>query len=152
MTMGQVNCLASLLVGVPAVLVAVVGWYAVHRFSASRDRWNRRHDMITQYLVEAYRRLELAAHRPNKTEEQDIAFESALADIQLLGSVGEIAIAVRFMEAYKAADGGAIDPLLRVLRDDLRKELRLPVVDRSPLIFRFGRDQAATQRVSTSPD
>lgn len=70
---------------VPAI-VAVVGWFMAHQFNSYRDRVNKRRELRIQYLLEAYRRLESAANRPNKTEKQALDFESAVADIQLLGT------------------------------------------------------------------
>ena len=75
-------------------LVAVIGWFIAHRFNVYRDRRNKSHDMIIQYLLEAYRRLEAAANR-EKVEEQAAAFESAIADIQLLGSIQQISVTMK---------------------------------------------------------
>jgi len=93
--------------------------------------------MITQYLLEAYRRLEMAANRDDYTVELKIAFESALADIQLLGSNIEISKAIEFMKAHASKKGATIDQLLCQLRNDLREELELPPIDNPPTIFRF---------------
>jgi len=132
--------LAPLIGPLLAAAVAVIGWFMAHRFSTARDRVNRRQDMITSYLLEAYRRLEMAANRENKTEEQAIAFESAIADIQLLGTPAQICAVVQYLEAHASTGGSAIDPVLCLLRDDLRKELGLLVVVKPPRIFRFIRN------------
>jgi hypothetical protein len=136
----QVIRLAPLLGPLIAAAIAVLGWYMAHRFNTARDRINKRHDMITQYLLEAYRRLEMAANREDKTEEQAIAFESALADIQLLGSPAQISATVEYLEAHASAGGGTIDQVLCLLRDDLRKELGLSLAEKPPKFFRFVRD------------
>lgn len=126
-----------------AAVVAVVGWYIAHVLNAARDRTNRRHDMITQYLLEAYRRLEMAANREEKTEEQAIAFESAIADIQLLGTSAQISKTVQYLKAHASGDGGLIDEVLSQLRSDLREELGLTRIDGRPLVFRFSREWGA---------
>lgn len=126
-----------------AVVIAVLGWYVAHRLNISRDRTIKRNDMIIQYLLEAYRRLELAANRKNKTEEINTAFESAVADIQLLGSPDQISEITNFIYAQAESEGASIDNVLSLLRNDLRKELKLPTVEGPPKIFRFIRQQGA---------
>lgn len=125
-----------------AAVVAVFGWYTAHLLNAARDRANRRHDMITQYLLEAYRRLEMAANREDKTEEQAIAFESAIADIQLLGTATQISKTVQYLKVHASGDLGLIDEVLSQLRSDLREELGLSRIDGRPVVFRFTRDLA----------
>jgi len=94
--------------------------------------------MITQYLLEAYRRLEMAANREHMTDEQALAFESAIADIQLLGSPDQISTTFQYLDAY-ASTGGSANKVLCLLRDDLRKELGLSLVEKPPKMFRFTR-------------
>ncbi len=42
--------------------VAMIGWIVVHRFNSRHDFLNKRRELIIQYLIEAYRRLESASH------------------------------------------------------------------------------------------
>ena len=121
-----------------APLVAVIGWFVAHQFNVFRDRQNKRRDLIIQYLLEAYRRLEAAANR-EKTDEQAAAFESAIADIQLLGSIQQISATIKYLRAHSSTDGAVIDDVLCLLRNDLRRELGLASVESNPLIFRFER-------------
>lgn len=121
-----------------SVIVGVVGWFAAHSFNVFRDRNIKRRDMIVQYRLEAYRRLESAANR-DKSEEQALAFESAVADIQLLGSSEEIEITVKYLKAHAANSGGTIDDVLCLLRSNLRKELGLASPPGKPVFFRFER-------------
>lgn len=121
---------------VPAV-VAVIGWWAAHQFNSYRDRQNKRRDLRVQFLLEAYRRLESAANRPHKTEEQALAFESAVADIQLLGSPEQVAATVRYLREHVSGEGAQIDEVLRLLRNDLRKELGLSGKVENAVVFRF---------------
>ena len=105
-----------------AAFVAVVGWLIAHQLNMARDRANKRRDLITSYLLEAYRRLEAAANREEKTEDQAVAFESAIADIQLLGSPAEVDAISNWLDSHRES---SIDQILKQLRDDLRHELRL---------------------------
>lgn len=63
-------------------VVLVVGWFVVHQFNVYRDHQNKRRDLRIQFLLDAYRRLESAAHRGEMTETQKQECESAVADIQ----------------------------------------------------------------------
>ena len=136
----QVVRFAPILGPLIAAAIAVLGWYMAHHFNAARDRINKRHDMITEYLLEAYRRLEMAANREDKTEEQAIAFESAIADIQLLGSSAQISRTVQYLKTHASDGGGTIDQVLCLLRNDLRKELGLSLIEEPPIVFRFVRE------------
>jgi len=121
---------------VPSI-VAVIGWFAAHQFNAHRDRQNKRRDLRIQFLLEAYRRLESVANRDKKTEEQMVAFESAVADIQLLGSTEQVAATVNYLRRHAAGGGAQIDEVLRLLRSDLRKEIGLSGKVENAAIFRF---------------
>ena len=124
---------------VPA-LVAVVGWFAGHQFNVYRDRITKRRDLRIQYLLEAYRRLESAANRPDKTEAQALDFESAVADIQLLGTPEQIEATIKYLRQHASEGGALIDDVLASLRDDLRKELGLSGDVSKAVVFRFTRE------------
>lgn len=122
---------------IPA-LVIVAGWFVGHKFNVERDRVSKRRDLRIQYLLEAYRRLELAAHRPEQDMEHKLNFESAIADIQLLGDLAQIKELFNFLEAYKKNGGSAlITPLLEALRNELRDELGIKDVPPQVVVFRF---------------
>jgi len=123
---------------VPSV-VAVVGWFAAHQFNVYRDRQNKRRELRVQFLLDAYRRLESAANREAKTEEQMLAFESALADIQLLGTPEQVAAIVSYLRQYAEGRGTQIDDILRLLRRDLRIEVGLRGEVENAVFFRFTR-------------
>ena len=121
---------------VPAI-VAVLGWFVAHQFNAHRDRANKRRDLRIQFLLDAYRRLESAAERPeSRTEERD-KFESALADIQLLGTKEQIEELMQFFSTHSSNGGASILPLLELLRMHLRSELKLENEIPSVKVFRF---------------
>ena len=121
---------------IPA-LVAIAGWFAAHQFTVHRDRQNKRRDLRVQFLLEAYRRLESASNRPHKTEEQALAFESAVADIQLLGTTEQVAATVRFLRAHASGHDAQLDEALRLLRNDLRQEIGLSGKVENAVVFRF---------------
>ncbi|MGZ8218661.1 hypothetical protein [Methylomagnum sp.] len=124
---------------VPAV-VAVIGWFAAHQFNVYRDRQNKRRDLRVQFLLEVYRRLESAANREAKTEAQMLAFESAVADIQLLGTPEQVAATVSYLRQHAAGRRAQIDEVFRLLRRDLRKEIGLSGKVENSVVFRFTRE------------
>lgn len=107
--------------------VGVLGWFAVHRLTVSRDRANKRRDLRTQYLLEAYRRLERASHRSDiGPYARDL--ESAIADIHLFGSRRQVTLAQRFADQFAKTGAADLTELLESLRGELRRELGLEAV------------------------
>jgi hypothetical protein len=56
-----------------------------------------------------------------------------------VGTPHEIEATVRYLREHASSGGAKIDGLLRLLRDDLRRELRLTLSPDPPVIFRFTR-------------
>jgi hypothetical protein len=120
-------------------VVAIIGWLIGHYLNSQRDRQNKRREVRVQYLIDAYRRLEAGSSRGaiDKTE-YGKGFESAIADIQLLGSeeqarmAKEVAIAIATRKS-NASSG----PLLMSLRNALRNELDLGSLNEEPIHFRL---------------
>ncbi|MEC5385562.1 hypothetical protein VVD49_07490 [Uliginosibacterium sp. H3] len=121
---------------IPAV-IAIVGWFAAHQFNVYRDIQNKRRDLRIQFLLDAYRRLESAANRAKQTEDQKQAFESAVADIQLLGTTAQVEATITYLQKHAAGSGAKIDEVLRLLRKDLRRELGLSGQVENAVVFRF---------------
>lgn len=110
--------------------VALVGWLAVHRFSAWRDRVNHKRKMQTDFLVKAFQNLANAANRqfsPGAAHLRDM--ESALADIQLFGTKAQVKLVMDFADEFENKKAASLDPLLNSLRQDLRKELGFDQID-----------------------
>lgn len=121
-----------------AAFVAIIGWGVSHYLSARKDQKVKQRDMRVQFLLEAYRRLEAAANRPESGKEEQDRFESALADIQLLGTKTQIEELMRFLGQWNSSEGNAsINPLLELLRTHLREELGLEKEIPGIKIFRF---------------
>ena len=121
-----------------AAFVAILGWGVSHYLSVSKDYKAKQRDMRIQFLLEAYRRLEAAANRPESGKEEQDKFESALADIQLLGTKTQIEELMHFLEQWNSLEGNAsINPLLELLRTHLREELGLEKEIPGIKIFRF---------------
>ncbi|MFA6201549.1 MAG: hypothetical protein WC710_00005 [Gallionella sp.] len=120
-------------------LLGVFSWFAAHWLSSTRDRENKKRDLRLSFLLEAYRRLEAGANR-GSLEGTDFAagFESAIADIQLLGTVEQAQLAKNVAISIARRDPQAsAGPLLRSLRDELREHLSLQPLAEEPLHFRL---------------
>jgi hypothetical protein len=115
--MNSGNLLAILI----TVALTSAGWYVAVR----RDRLSKKRDLRTQYLIEAYRRLESAGNRVEPSFKSEEALESAVADIQLFGSQEQLRLSKQFALEFAEHGRSVLDPLLESLREDLRKELDL---------------------------
>ena len=121
-------------------LVAIFGWYIVHALNVRRDRDNKRRDMRIQYLIEAYRRIERASNRP-KEFDNNLELESAIADIQLLGSLKQVSLGEKFAYEIANRNHASTDDLLYDLRASLRKELKLEEVKTKITYLRLNEKQ-----------
>lgn len=128
--------IANAMAAAISALVVMIGWVVVHRSNLRRDTLVKRRDLRVQYLLDAYRRLENASGR--SLEDMPVAkraFESAVADIQLLGTRSQIEALLAYLNQHVRDGGGNVDPLLKLIRDDLRRELNLE--EDVPLIHQF---------------
>jgi len=79
------------------ILVLIGGWFINSYLTSERDANNRQREMIVAYRVEAYQNLALSSNR-NLTDEYEKKLESAVANIQLLGTPEEIQAVSDFLE------------------------------------------------------
>ena len=124
---------------IPLVLtamVAVVGWIVVHHLSASRDRENKRREKLTEFLIDAYRRIEKYPCR-QLSPDNAADFESAIADVQLFGSPHLVQLAQSVAEDIPKSGVAQADQLLLELRKVLRKELGLEEVPNKIIYLRI---------------
>lgn len=120
---------------VVTVLVALGGWFVVHRLTAWRDRVNHKRNIRTEFLIKAFQNLANAANRPpSPSYFRDM--EAAMADIQLFGSKLQIQMVESFTNEFAERNQASLDPLLGSLREDLRKELGYEPVDANVKWFR----------------
>lgn len=113
--------------------VAIVSWFVGSWLSVRRDRANKRRDLRVQYLIGAYRRLATARERKETDAAYFADLDSALVDVQLFGSPGQIAASQKFAKELAEHRAAELSELLASLRNDLRDELKLERVD-GPLV------------------
>ena len=121
---------------VATFIFAALGWWAAHFLSARRDVANERRKLQVSYLLEAYRRLEGAANPSDPVSKRN-QLESAIADIQLLGSPSQVRMASAFAKEIAANNEASVDELLFNLRESLRAELQLKYVNEKITFLRF---------------
>ncbi len=95
-----------------STFLALLGWLVGYVATIRRDRLSKRRDLRTQYLLDAYRRLEGAGNRREPSPEDEKALESAVADIQLLGSPEQVHLARQFALEFAGTGRASLDPLL----------------------------------------
>ena len=118
-------------------IVSALGWWIVHTLSARRDVANERRKLLVSYLLEVYRNLEKAVRRSDSKAYAQL--ESAIADIQLLGSPSQVKMASEIATSLVANSEASINELLFDLRDSLRSELHLESVKDKIIFFRIGK-------------
>ena len=132
--------LSEILKFVIPIVVAILSWWVVHGLNASRDRKNKHRELRLEYLLAAYRRLESASNRDRISDQQKLDFESAIAEIHLIGTADQIdaakAFAAAFAEDIEPIGKPKLNVLLEILRRDLRAELKLSI-DPELRFFRF---------------
>jgi len=131
------------------VVLASAGWWIGYVTTLRRDRLTKQRDLRTQYLIEAYRRLESAFDRTDA--EARIAIESAIADIQLLGSPEQVQLARNFGIELQETHSADLNVLLESLRKELRLELGLPLARNKVFVMRSERERPSGKENESSP-
>jgi hypothetical protein len=117
--------IATVISALVTTIIAVAGWVVGHRTNVRRDALQMRKDLRVRYLLDAYRRVEDSTGRSlEDVPGAKRAIESASADIQVLGTKAQIAVLLPYLAGFSKGET-RIEPLLKILRDDLRKELGL---------------------------
>jgi len=122
----DVDLLIPLLI---TALVAIGGWFVVHRLSQNRERANKRRDLIVEYLIDAWKILENASNRTDNTCINEL--EKAIASIQLFGTCKQVDLALKFASEFSKFGTANLDELLEDLRNDLREELQLESISKN---------------------
>lgn len=105
----------------------VLGWFVGHVMASKRSLVNKKREMRCSYLIDAYRRIEDTSQRA-MDENKRIQLESAVADIQLFGTLEQIEMARECAQSLQKDSSADFTPLLKKLRNDLRKELKLEAI------------------------
>lgn len=118
-------------------IITVIGWIVVYIFAIRQNTQIKKKEVTIEYLIQAWGKLEKASNRKDNRYNTEI--ETAIADIQLFGTNRQIELAQQFAEEIaRNKESSALD-LLVLLREDLRKELKLERVPRKFKFVRFSK-------------
>lgn len=104
----------------------------------------KRKDIITHYLIDAWTKLENASNRRPPNRQQKLDIESSIGAIMLFGSEKQIQLAQKFCQKMSQGDDAELLPLLETLKTDLRKELNIPAHTVPYIALRFPSEQYYT--------
>lgn len=117
---------------VSTVVVAVIGWVVAHYFTSRRDMANKRREIQTQYLIDAYRKIDSAIEPAQYTRKWCESLQSSFSEIQLFGTKQQIELAHEFADillSQEKINQNVLKKLLHNLRTSLRSELGLEGTD-----------------------
>ncbi|WP_306548994.1 hypothetical protein [Desulfobulbus sp.] len=122
---------------VTTIFLAVIGWIVAHYFTSKRDISNKRREISIEHLVNAYRVLTNDVSHRKLNDDRKVALENLLSDIQLFGSVEQVAMAKSLADEVAAGGAFELDPLINSLKNDLRAQLKLEKVQGNVRWLRF---------------
>lgn len=118
-------------------IITVIGWIVVYIFAIRQNTQIKKKEVTIEYLIQAWGKLENASNRKDNRYNTEI--ETAIADIQLFGTKRQIELAQQFAEEIARNKESSTLELLVLLREDLRKELKLGRVPRKFKFLRFSK-------------
>ncbi len=118
-------------------IITVIGWIVVYIFAIRQNIQIKKKEVTIEYLIHAWGKLEKASNRKDNRYNTEI--ETAIADIQLFGTKRQIELAQQFAEEIARNKESSTLELLVLLREDLRKELKLERVPRKFKFLRFSK-------------
>ena len=118
-------------------IITVIGWIVVYIFAIRQNIQIKKKEVTIEYLIQAWGKLEKASNRKDNRYNTEI--ETAIADIQLFGTKQQIELAQQFAEEIARNKESSTLELLVLLREDLRKELKLERVPRKFKFLRFSK-------------
>jgi hypothetical protein len=133
-----------------ALLGTLVGWTVEHHLSRKRDLANKKREMKITYLIEAFRCVEKASNSHSFADKA--LLESAIADIQLFGSLEQIQLVKQLANDFVKSHIFNANDLLTSLRKDLRHELGLLQTNEGWLILRLNRESDFDHKITSPTD
>jgi hypothetical protein len=112
-----------------ATVVTLPGWLAWHQLNVERERRAKKRELRSSYLLEAYRALAIGLPWRTTDTKYAIAFDQALADVQLLGSKRQVSLLHIVLDSIESTQSGDLEPLLDALRSELRSLMQMEDID-----------------------
>lgn len=138
------NLTAAIVTSAVTGTLTIAGWAVAYFIALKQYTATKRQEARVTYLLEVWRKLEASAERKEVRTNQEIdaynrSLETAIADIQLFGTKEQISLANKFIDEMITTGLGNTTPLVTLLREDLRKELRLDPPSEGYRTFRMYR-------------
>lgn len=123
------------------VVVAIFGWFVAHWLSSMRDEKSKKREIVTGYLISAFSEIERSIEPNEIAKEWFVNLGAALHKIQLFGDERQIELVHKIFEVMQNKNAtfpnDKLMELLRILRNDLRKELKLKPVNSGVILLRL---------------
>ncbi|PIQ28789.1 MAG: hypothetical protein COW63_14575 [Bacteroidetes bacterium CG18_big_fil_WC_8_21_14_2_50_41_14] len=113
-----------------SALVIALGWIVAYKLGSQKDLKNKKRDIRTQFLIEAYNKIASSSNRNTDDNEKKL-FEGAIEQIQFLGTKEQIRLLNEGIETRN------FTPLLEELRKEIRSELGIESISTNIKHFRF---------------
>lgn len=107
------------------VAISILGWFIGYISNWKINEKSKEKEMITKYLIEAYRILSNCCQRKELSPD----LEKAVSDIHLFGTEKQIELVQKFINELINSHSAQYNDLLLELRNNLRNELNLPLVN-----------------------
>ncbi len=127
---------------VVTIAIAALGWIIVHYFNTKRDRTLKRRELVTSHLINSYKVLTIDITQRDANLERDLKLESVIAELQVFGSEEQIRLTKKLVDDIRNNKEFLMDELINSLRNDLRNELGLSLIQDNVWWLRFEKNQS----------
>ncbi|MBE0315005.1 hypothetical protein [Xanthomonas citri] len=127
-----------------ATILALFGWWLVHRLNSTRDRINAERNMRNTELAKVYAVLLRAGIYGTLTKADDSRkvtwineeLEDAVGKIYLYGTKRQVDLTPQYVQSWADTNGANGTKLLNEIREHIRESLGLPPVAGTPSYLR----------------
>jgi len=127
-----------------AVVLALFGWWWVHKLNATRDRINAERAMRVTELAKVYSILLRVGIYGTLTKRDDSGritwvneeLEDAVGKIYLYGTKRQVDLTQKYVQSWADTNGADGTELLNAIREHVRESLGLPPVHGTPAYLR----------------
>lgn len=129
---------------IPTIVLALFGWWWVHKLNATRDRTNAERSMRLTELAKVYSILLRVGIYGTLTKRDDSGkitwvnedLEDAIGKVYLYGTARQVDLTQNYVQSWAKTNGADGTELLNAIRDHIRESLGLPPVHGTPAYLR----------------
>jgi hypothetical protein len=130
---------------IPAIVLALFGWWWVHKLNAKRDRINAERSLRVTELANVYSILLRIGIYGTLTKKDDSGrtiwvneeLEDAIGKIYLYGTKRQVDLTQNYVQSWANTNGANGTELLDAIREHIRESLDLPPVHGTPSYLRI---------------